>query len=388
MNAPAEPLLVALRLPPGPAWMAAAGAIWAKGNAILPLAPADPAAVTEATLAALRPSVLVDDQGAHALADGMPVSSGTAVVLVTSGSTGTPKGVVLSTEALNTAARLSVERLGVVATDRWLCCLPLNHVAGLLVLLRAAVTGVAPVIHAGFSVEAVAAEQEVTLVSLVPTMLRRLLDAGADLRHIRRVVLGGAAPGSQVLDDARRAGVDVVTTYGMTETAGGCVYDGVPLDGVGVRLDGDGRISLAGPTLFDGYRLRDDLTAVSLDGGWFRTDDLGRWDEDGRLEVLGRSDDVIITGGENVHAGAVADLLQRHPSVAEAAVAGRPDPEWGARVVAFVVPRGAEPTLEELRAFVREHAPASAAPREVVIVDDLPRLSSGKVDRQALLDLR
>lgn len=388
MNAAAEPQLVALGLPPGPAWMAAAGEIWAQGNAILPLAPADPAAVAAATLSALRPSVLVDEQGTHDLPDGMPVAAGTAVVLATSGSTGTPKGVVLSTEALNTAARLSVQRLGVAETDRWLCCLPLNHVAGLLVLLRSAVTGVAPVIHDGFSVEAVAAEREVTLVSLVPTMLRRLLNTGIDLRFIRRVVLGGAAPGSQLLADARGAGLDVVTTYGMTETAGGCVYDGVPLDGVGVRLDGDGRISVAGPTLFDGYRLREDLTAASLDGGWFRTDDLGRWGADGRLEVLGRSDDVIITGGENVHAGAVADLLQRHPSVAEAAVAGRPDPEWGARVVAFVVPRGAEPTLEELRNFVREHAPAPAAPRDLVILADLPRLPSGKVDRAALHDLR
>ena len=388
MNAAAEPLLVALRLPPGPEWVATAAAIWAEGNAVLPLALTEPAAVTQRALAALRPSLLVDDHGTHTLSDGVPVAAGTSVVLATSGSTGTPKGVVLSDAALRTAARLSVARLGATADDRWLSCLPLNHVAGLLVLLRAEVTGAAPVIHDGFSVEAVAAERGVTMVALVPTMLRRLLDAGADLRHLRRVVLGGAAPGTQLLDDARRAGVDVVTTYGMTETAGGCVYDGEPLDGVSVRIDDDGRIWLATPTLFDGYRLRDDLTLAKLRDGWLRTDDVGRWTDDGRLEIVGRADDVIITGGENVAAAWVADILQRHPAVAEAAVVGRPDPEWGQRIVAFVVPRGRAPTVDELRGFAREHAPVHAAPREVVIVDDLPRLSSGKVDRQALLDLR
>ena len=387
MNAAAEPSLVALRLRPGPAWVDALDRIWGEGNAVLPLPPAEPAAALRTALEALRPSRLVDESGTLALPGGVSVPPGTAAVLATSGSTGTPKGVVLSTAALEASARASVARLDAGDADRWLCCLPLHHVAGLQVLLRSRVTGGAPVIHDGFSDDAVAAQRDVTLVALVPTMLRRLLDAGADLRHLRRVLLGGAAAGPQLLSDARDAGLDVVTTYGMTETSGGCVYDGRPLDGVEVRLEEDGRINLAGPTLFDGYRLRDDLTAEALRGGWLRTADVGRWSRDGLLEVLGRSDDIIVTGGENVAAGWVAELLERHPAVAEAAVVPRPDPEWGQRVVAFVVARGRAPSLDELRAFVRAFAAGTAAPRELVVVDDLPRLASGKVDREALLDL-
>ncbi len=387
MNAAAEPLLVALRLPPGPSWWAAVNRIWHDGNAVLPL-PVESSVDAENAIASLRPSLLLDERGVQLLEHGVPVAAGTAAVLATSGSTGVPKGAVLSSNALLASARASVQRLDVDATDRWLCCLPLHHVAGLQVLLRSRLTGSEPVILERFSVDAVAAERSVTLVALVPTMLRRLLDAGVDLRHLRRVLLGGAAPRAQLLDDARAAGLKVVTTYGMTETSGGCVYDDVPLDGVEVQLDADGRISLRGPVLFDGYRLRDDLTAAVVRDGWLRTEDLGRWIDGGRLEVLGRLDDVIVTGGENVAAGWVAELLERHPLVAEAAVAPRPDPEWGQRIVAFVVPRAAPPTLEELRALVREHAPAHAAPRELVVVTDLPRLATGKVDRQALRDLR
>lgn len=387
MKPPAQPLLIALRLPPSAAWVTAAKQIWADGNAILPLAPTQPAAATKAALDALRPSALVDGSGTHRLAGGVPVAPGTAAVVATSGSTGAPKGAVLSAAALHASARASLSRLGVGAGDRWLCCVPLHHVAGIQVLVRSEVMGVAAIVHDGFCASAVERERGATLVALVPTMLRRLLDAGADLRHLRRVLLGGAAPGTQLLEDALASGLDVVTTYGMTETSGGCVYDGLPLDGVEVRLDDDRRIHLGGVTLFDGYRLRDDLTAAAMRDGWLRTDDVGRWTDEGRLEVLGRSDDVIVTGGEKVAAGWVADLLQRHPAVAEAAVAPRPDAQWGQRIVAFVIPRATPPSLDELRAFVRARAPAHAAPRELVIVADLPRLASGKVDRQALSNL-
>jgi O-succinylbenzoic acid--CoA ligase len=384
MNPPAEPQLAALRLPPGRAWEAAAQRIWASGDAVLPLSPAEPAAATDAILRATRPSLLIDDTGTRDLAGGIRVAPGTAAVLATSGSTGAPKAAVLSWRALRASAAACLYRLDVRSDDRWLCCLPLHHVAGLQVLVRSDLMGVAPVVHDAFSVDAVAAEREVTLVSLVPTMLRRLLDAGADLRHLRRILLGGASPGAALLADARRAGLDVMTTYGMTETAGGCVYDGRALDGVDVRLEEDGHISLRGAVLFDGYRLQDDLTAAVLSDGWFRTEDLGRWSGDGRLEVLGRSDDVIITGGEKVAAGWLAALLESHPAVAEAAVTGRPDPDWGQRVVAFVVATATPPTLADLRDFVRSQAPAHTAPAELVVVDDLPRLASGKVDRRAL----
>ena len=222
------------------------------------------------------------------------------------------------------------------------------------------------------------------MISVVPTMLRRLLDANVDLGHLRCVLLGGAAPGRQLLDDAAAAGLHVVTTYGMTETCGGCVYDGVPLDGVSVDLEEDQHVRIRGPVLFSGYRLDDTTTAEVLRDGWLSTSDLGRWG-DGRLEILGRADDVIITGGEKVPGEWLAGLLEQHPGVSEAAVAARPDDEWGQRVVAFIVAgAGGAPSLEELRTFVGQRAPAYAAPRELVVVADLPRLASGKVDRLAL----
>jgi O-succinylbenzoic acid--CoA ligase len=237
----------------------------------------------------------------------------------------------------------------------------------------------------GFDVNAVAARlPDVTMVALVPTMLRRLLDAGVDLSALRCVLLGGADPGAALLDDAREREVRVVTTYGMSETAGGCVYDGRPLSGVRVDVDTGGLIRLAGPMLFSGYRRDPQRTAAVLDDGWFATSDVGRLARGGRLEVLGRADDVIVTGGENVPAGVVAALLEEHPAVAEAAVVGVADQQWGRRVVAVVAPRDQAPSLEVLRDFVAARAPRHAAPRQLVLVGRLPRLDNGKIDRLAV----
>lgn len=380
-----EPSLVAVQLPPGPQWLRTVEQIWQRGDAVAPLPPGVPPSVLRETLAALRPAALIDATGTAPLPDAVPVAPGTGAVIVTSGSTGIPKGVVLPTSALQASVEASVRRLAVGADDRWLLCVPVHHVAGLRVVLSSRLAGAPAILHNGFDVERVAAEREATLVSLVPTMLRRLLDAGADLAHLRCVLLGGSAAGPQLLDDAAAAGVPVVTAYGMSETAGGCVYDGVPLDGVRVDIaDGD-RIRVAGPVLFSGYRLRDDLTAQAMDGEWLRTADVGRWDADGRLEILGRADDVINTGGEKVHAADIAGILEEHPLVAEAAVAGVPDAEWGERVVAYIVRRGSTaPTLAELRELVSTRRPAYMAPREVVLVNALPRLASGKLDRLRL----
>ena len=385
MNTAAEPSLVAVRLPAGPQWLHTVEDIWAAGDAVLPLPVDAPASTVAGMLAALRPAALVEAAGRSRFDDGIAVPRGTAAVLATSGSTGEPKGAVLSWTALESSARASLQRLEVGAGDRWLACLPLHHIAGLQVVLRSRLMGVPAVVQPQFSVDAVAAERAVSLVAMVPTMLRRLLDTSADTAHLRCVLLGGAPAGRQLLDDAAAVGLRVVTTYGMTETSGGCVYDGVPLDGVQIALGADDRISIAGAVVFSGYRLRDDLTAAAMADGWLRTHDLGRWTAEGRLEVLGRADDVIITGGEKVRAGWLAALIEQHPGIAEAAVVGRDDAEWGQRVVAYVIARGAAPSTEELRAFVRAHAPPHAAPREVVVVDDLPRLPSGKVDRLALV---
>jgi O-succinylbenzoic acid--CoA ligase len=197
------------------------------------------------------------------------------------------------------------------------------------------------------------------------------------------VLVGGAATDPALLDRARAEGVAVVTTYGMTETAGGCVYDGVPLDGVRARVT-DG-IELAGPMLALGYRLDPDGTAAAFAGGWFRTRDAGTLDADGRLAVHGRLDDVVITGGVKVAPPAVEAVLREHADVAEAVVFGAPDEEWGQRVVAAVVPAaGAEPRLADLRPWVAERLGAAAAPRELHRIDAVPALHTGKPDRRGV----
>jgi O-succinylbenzoic acid--CoA ligase len=221
--------------------------------------------------------------------------------------------------------------------------------------------------------------------ALVPTQLRRYLADEPDaLRAFAAVLVGGAATDPALLEQARGAGVAVVTTYGMTETAGGCVYDGRPLDGVRVRVDDDG-VRLAGPTLATGYRLDPEGTAAAFAGGWFRTRDAGTLDADGRLTVHGRLDDVVISGGVNVVPLAVEAVLREHPGVADAVVFGRPDPEWGQRVVAAVVAApGADPGLGTLRPWVADRLGAPAAPRELHTIPAVPLLHTGKPDRRGV----
>jgi O-succinylbenzoic acid--CoA ligase len=223
-------------------------------------------------------------------------------------------------------------------------------------------------------------------VSLVPAQLRRLLAAGADVGAFRTILLGGAAASAGLLARARGAGARVVTTYGMSETCGGCVYDGVPLDGVSVRTGPDGRIRIAGPVIFSGYRGRPDLTAQSLADGWFLTSDVGSVDPGGRLVVRGRADDMINTGGEKVAPAEVAALLETHPAVQEAAVFGVPSPEWGQQVTAAVVPAdpASPPHQQDLRNLVKHHLPAYAAPKSIIVVPEIPLLPSGKPDLGAL----
>ena len=319
-----------------------------------------------------------------------------ALVVPTSGSTGEPKGAMLTAAALQHSARATHDRLG--GPGQWLLALPVTHVAGLTVLVRSLEARTRPEVldlYGGFSVEAfVAATARLHpgvrhYTSLVPTQLRRLLDAGADLSSYDAVLVGGAALSPTLHDAAAAAGVRVVTTYGMSETCGGCVYDGEPLDGVTVRLRDDGRVELGGQVVFVGYRLRPDLTAAALVDGWHVTQDLGRRGSDGRLEVLGRADDVVVSGGVNVPAAMVERVLVGHPGVARCAVIGRPDPEWGERVVAVVQPTdwSDAPDVEELRTFAADALEPAALPREVVLLGLLPVLSSGKPDKSALRSL-
>jgi len=319
----------------------------------------------------------------------------TAVVVSTSGSTGVPKGALLGAGALRASAAATATRLAPgPGSQQWVLALPAHHVAGLQVLLRSVRAGTEPVVlPAGpFTAEAFVTATarctgDVLLTSLVPTQLVRLLDAGGDavaaLAAYAAVLVGSAATPAPLLARARAAGVRVVTTYGSSETCGGCVYDGVPLDGVTPSL-ADGRLVLTGPVVARGYRGMPDHPAFA-DGG-FRTDDTAELTE-GTVRILGRVDDLITTGGLKIAPALVEDALTGTPGVREVVVVGVPDDEWGQRVVAVVVPDGQGPTLSEVRDRVAAAVSRPAAPRQLVVVDALPLRGPGKPDRRALREL-
>lgn len=301
------------------------------------------------------------------------------LIVATSGSTGAPKRVVLRREAVLASVSATEERLG--ASGRWVLAVPPTYVAGIQVIVRSLVAGHEPVLGLD---NAPADDDVVWFCSLVPTQLRRLLDEPQiDLRGAHTVLLGGGPIDPILRERAADAGITIMATYGSAETAGGCVYDGTPLPGVRLDTDPDGRVLIGGATLFEEYLDDPSLTADALRDGWFRTSDLGRIEDD-RLEVLGRIDDVVVTGGLNVPGPAVAARLREHASVRDAEVVGVPDQEWGNRLVAVV--EGAL-RLEEARDWVAGIHPRAWAPRQVVVVDALPRLANGKPDRQALMAL-
>jgi O-succinylbenzoic acid--CoA ligase len=308
------------------------------------------------------------------------------LIVETSGSTGSPKRVALSRRAVLASVEATARRLG--GEGRWLLALPASYVAGAQVITRSLVAGREPVLLDDHGSVAAAVEAvDVDFVSLVPTQLRRMLDDDAEtaaLRSLRTVLLGGGPVDAGMRDRAAASGVSVVATYGSAETAGGCVYDGVGLDGVALKVDVDGRLRIAGPTLFDGYDGDPALTAEALVDGWFLTSDAARIDEDGRLQVLGRLDDVVVSGGVNVPGPAVARRLREHAQVRDVEVLGVPDHEWGNRLVAFVVPAGGVPSLDQLRDFVAEAHPRSWGPRQVVVLAAMPTLPNGKPDRVRL----
>ena len=312
------------------------------------------------------------------------------LVVETSGSTGAPKRVELSRRAVLASVTASERRLG--GSGPWLLALPASYVAGVQVICRSLVAGHQPLLLEEHGSVLAAMGAGARFASLVPTQLHRMLelpDELAGLRGLHTVLLGGGPIDPQLRARAEEAGVRIVATYGSAETAGGCVYDGYALDGVAIALGPDGRIRIAGPTLFEGYVGDPMLTSESLVDGWFLTSDSGRLDEDGRLQVLGRVDDVVISGGVNVPTPAVATRLREHPSVRAAEVLGVVDEEWGQRVVAFVVPLPSGPglTLDEVRDWVAQAHPRSWAPRSLVLLDDVPLLPNGKPDRLRLREL-
>jgi o-succinylbenzoate---CoA ligase len=366
---------VALDLPGGTAFVDALRRVWDRGDAAFPVDQRLPVTRRHEVLDALGASTVIDASGdEHRWAVGRPVEPGDALVVATSGSTGQPRGVVLTHDAVAASARLTTGRLAVDPnTDRWLACLPLSHIGGLSVVTRALHTGTPLTVLPGPDPDELraAVRAGATLVSLVPILLGRI-----DAALFRLVLLGGSRPPTP------RA-ANVIATYGMTETGSGIVYEGRPLDEVELRVDDTGELHVRGPMLLRCYR--DGEVPLTHDG-WFATGDIGSIDAGGTLQVRGRRGDLIITGGENVWPDPVEAVLGTHPRVAEVAVTGRGDPEWGQIVVAWVVPvdTGAPPTLQELRAHCKEHLPAFQAPRALELTDRLPLTTNGKVQRSAL----
>jgi o-succinylbenzoate---CoA ligase len=368
---------------------------WDVGEAVAVLDPAAPSAVTALLLDMLAPTHLHDRDGRRPQAGGRPVRPDTAAVVATSGTTGAPKGVELTVDGLHAIGTAFAAARASEPDDRALICLPLHHVAGLAVLARARVSETPVDVLTGFELDAVAAAPSVlrsTLVSLVPTMLRRLLDAGAPLERFRQIIVGGAPTPPTLRARAEAAGAPVVDAYGMSETWGGFVLDGTPIQGADVTVDGNGEILVRGAMVMRSYRLRDAAAAAALtrtaftDDGRLRTGDIGEIDATGRLRVIDRARDIVITGGVNVAPTGVESVLVEHPDIADVCVAGAPDEEWGERIVAFVVPLADAtlPTLDELRTFASERLTAAQLPREIVVVDEIPRTPGGKAMRSRL----
>lgn len=359
---PLVPRLVAIDAGAGPAFVEDLRTVWTGGDAAFPVDPRLPAAARRRLMARM--------------AVGEEVAPGDALVVATSGSTGEPKGVVLTHEAVAAAAHAVTARIDALDGPGygWLACLPLAHVGGLGVVTRALVTGRPLQVLGGFrpaDVEAAARAADLpVVVALVATALQRV-DAGL----FRRIILGGSRPPA-------RLPANVTTTYGMTETGGGVVHDGIPLDGVQIRVVADNRIEVRGPMLLRCYRDgRDPLV-----DGWLATGDVGRLDADGRLHVEGRAEELIVTGGENVWPAPVEDLIRSMAGVRDVAVIGREDPEWGQRVVAVVVPEdaGRPPALVDIRDRVKQVMGPWCAPRELELVPALPRSALGKLRRATL----
>jgi O-succinylbenzoic acid--CoA ligase len=373
-----------------------AHALMKVGARMLPLSPRLTAAEREAIVGAEEPIVDIDDAGELTQTEAdLPLlgehdMDDVCAVVLTSGSSGLPKPVGLTYGNFLWNAVGSGFNIGVDPADRWLCCVPLSHVAGLGIIMRSVIYGTTAVVHDGFDVDQVAAalvEGRITIVSLVTTMLTRLLDAGADLSGPRAILVGGGPVPREPLEEAIAKGATVVQTYGLTETCSQVTTlapadakrklgsAGRPLLTTHLRIR-DGEILVQGPTIAPGR---------ADEAGWLHTGDLGHIDDEGFLYVEDRIDDLIVSGGENVVPAEVEEVLLRHPAVADAAVIGREDPEWQQAVTAVVVLEGnSEASADELRRHCAEHLAGFKVPRRVELAAALPRTPSGKLMRRAL----
>jgi O-succinylbenzoic acid--CoA ligase len=364
-------------------------AAWDAGHAVTVLDPATPRASLTRLLEQLAPTHVIDGAGRQPWPGGEPVDAETAAVVITSGTTGAPKAVELTYAGMETIGHGWAAMIGQEPGDRWLVCVPLHHVAGLAILARASVTGATVIVHDTFDLDAVGTAPRTlgaAVVSVVPTMLARLLDAGAPLHEYRAMVTGGAPIPDCLRERADDAGARVFDAYGQSETWGACVANGVPILGARVRLGVGDEIEIAGAMVMRAYHRDPEATRRAFTpDSWLRTGDIGTFEGE-RLHVVDRLRDLVISGGVNISPVEVEQVLADHPAVADVAVAGRADAEWGERVVAHVVPSddARPPTLDELRAFARERLTAPKLPRELVLVDEIPRSSGGKVLRRQL----
>lgn len=398
--------LTAVTVPPGMGGVrklacAIGPALDGTGPAILPIT-TQPEQLMRQTLESLKP----DDAN-------FPLESNEiAIVCVTSGSTGTPRGVLLSQQALHASAGAFGARFG--TNNRWVISMPAHRIAGVMVLVRSwfhaspieidpSVGGARAFEAAAFAATTLSAERKsnkdgrALMVSLVPTQIARLLESGSvgieALQSYDLVLSGAAATPQPMLVRLRELGINVSISYGMTETCGGCVFDGLPLDGVRISLGTQdevepGRITISGSVAASGYRLRPDLDALSFIAGNVQTHDAGKLDESGLLHILGRLDDVVIVGGVNVSLSAVESLIRHHPQIQDVAVTDIQDELWGAIPIAHLVTRwpmsDTNNLISEIQEKIRNQIGNAAVPRAMYFVTSLPMLDSGKIDRISL----
>lgn len=379
---------VAVALEPGEDWLIALHACLLAGKAVQPidlrLSAAEQKVRARGAGRVIDSPIRGDDSPAP-----RPIQLGAAAaVMHTSGTTAEPKQVHLTHGNFLASALASAVMLGLDPRERWLCPMPLTHVGGLSVPIRSAIYGTTVVLHGRFDVAAVLEdlmnpERRITLVSLVPTMLSRLLASGLQKPPtLRWALLGGGPIAPALLERAAAAGVPVAPTYGMTEACSQIATFGWPLPGVDVRLESEANDQAAGEILVRGPIVSPGSVAAD---GWLRTGDLGQLDERGRLSITGRAADTIVTGGENVSPSEVEAVLQGHPAVVDAGVWARPDAEWGERIVASVVLRsGRDVPEDDLRTFCRERLAGYKVPKEFRAVESLPRTASGKLLRRQL----
>jgi O-succinylbenzoic acid--CoA ligase len=367
----AVPELVALDLPVGEQFIQSVRDAWGRGHAVAPIDQRLPHVAKTQLMETLRASSVVTTAGTTQLRDGLPVKSGDALIVATSGSTGNPKAVVHTHHSIRAALDAGGARLGLDGSEHWLLCIPVAHVGGFLLVARHLLDGAPLTTLDRFSVDTVtaAAAAGATHVSLVATALSRI-----DASIFEAILLGGAAA-------PPRLPKHVITTYGMTETMGGFAYNGLPLDGVTIEIR-EGEIFVKGPMLLREYR--DGTNPVGADS-FLATGDLGECDPNGRLTVHGRRGDLINTGGEKVWPIAVERVLLDHPLIADCAVRGVTDDQWGQRVVAWIVAAGEVPTLDDVRRHIKNTLPAYCAPHEIRSVAAIPRTPLGKVDTPALM---